>query len=51
MMNRLRASTGEDHPQVARLAVFGQSVVRQLGLRAIVNLVTGAGVTILLLVC
>jgi AI-2 transport protein TqsA len=50
MMNRLRASTGEDHPQVARLSVFGRSVIRQLGLRAIVNLVTAAGVTILLLV-
>jgi AI-2 transport protein TqsA len=50
MMNRLRASTTTDHPQVERLAVFGQSVIRQLGLRAIVNLVTAAGVTILLLV-
>jgi AI-2 transport protein TqsA len=50
MMNRLRASTGEDHPQVARLTVFGHSVIRQLGLRAIVNLATAAGVTILLLV-
>ena len=50
MMNRLRASTGEDHPQVERLSVFGHSVIRQLGLRAIVNLATAAGVTILLLV-
>jgi predicted PurR-regulated permease PerM len=50
MMNRLRASTGPEHPQVERLAVFGHSVVRQLGLRAIVNLFTAAGVTILLLV-
>jgi AI-2 transport protein TqsA len=50
MMNRLRASTATDHPQVERLAVFGQSVIRQLGLRAIVNLVTAAGVMILLLV-
>jgi AI-2 transport protein TqsA len=49
MMNRLRASTGSDHPQVERLTVFGRNVVRQLGLRAIVNLITGAGVTILLL--
>jgi predicted PurR-regulated permease PerM len=32
------------------LAVFGQNVVRQFGLRAVVNLVTGAGVTVLLLV-
>src|SRR5215217_4879349 len=50
MMNRLRASTGEDHPQVARLAVFGRSVIRQLGLRAIVNLFTATGVVLLLLV-
>jgi AI-2 transport protein TqsA len=35
---------------VARLTEVGQNVVRQFGLRAIVNLVTGAGVTILLLV-
>jgi AI-2 transport protein TqsA len=48
MMNRLRASVSEDNPQVARLTVVGQSVVRQFGLRAIVNLVTGAGVTVLL---
>src|SRR5215211_5292194 len=50
MMNRLHASAGRDRPQVARLTVFGRNVVRQLGLRAIVNLVTGAGVTVLLLV-
>jgi AI-2 transport protein TqsA len=50
MMNRLRASTTTDHPQVERLTVFGRSVIRQLGLRAIVNLATAAGVTILLLV-
>lgn len=50
MMNRLRASTGSDHPQVERLTVFGRNVVRQLGLRAIVNLFTGAGVIVLLLV-
>ena len=50
MMNRLRASTTTDHPQVERLTVFGHSVIRQLGLRAIVNLATAAGVTILLLV-
>jgi AI-2 transport protein TqsA len=48
MMNRLRASS--DNPRVARLTTVGQSVVRQFGLRAIVNLVTGAGVTILLFV-
>jgi AI-2 transport protein TqsA len=50
MMDRLRSSAGSDHPQVERLTVFGQNVVRQLGLRAIVNLVTGAGVTILMFV-
>jgi AI-2 transport protein TqsA len=50
MMNRLRASAGEDHPQVARLALFGRSVVRQLGLRAIVNLATATGVVLLLFV-
>jgi AI-2 transport protein TqsA len=50
MMNRLHASAGRDRPQVERLTVFGRNVVRQLGLRAIVNLVTGAGVTILLFV-
>jgi AI-2 transport protein TqsA len=50
MMNRLRASTGEDHPQVARLTVFGHSVIRQLGLRAIVNLATATGVVLLLFV-
>src|SRR5215210_5819299 len=50
MMNRLRTSAGSDHPQVERLTVFGRNVVRQLGLRAIVNLFTGAGVVVLLLV-
>src|SRR5918995_949974 len=48
MMDRLRASASSDNPQVARLTTVGRSVVRQFGLRAIVNLVTGAGVTILL---
>jgi predicted PurR-regulated permease PerM len=50
MMNRLRASTGPEHPQVTRLTVFGHSVVRQLGLRAIVNLATATGVVVLLVV-
>ena len=48
MMNRLRTGAGRDNPQVQRLTAVGRSVVRQFGLRAIVNLVTGAGVTILL---
>ena len=50
MMNRLHASTDSDSPQVERLTVFGRNVVRQLGLRAIVNLVTGAGVIVLMFV-
>ncbi len=50
LMSRLQASTSANHPQVERLTVFGRSVVRQLGLRAIVNLITGAGVTVLLFV-
>src|SRR5918996_6408560 len=50
MMNRLRASTRTDHPQVERLSVFGRSVIRQLGLRAIVNLATASGVVLLLFV-
>jgi AI-2 transport protein TqsA len=50
MMDRLRASVSGDNSQVARLTAVGQSVVLQFGLRAIVNLVTGAGVTVLLLV-
>jgi AI-2 transport protein TqsA len=48
MMARLRASVHEDNPQVARLTAVGQNVVLQFGLRAIVNLVTGAGVTVLM---
>jgi AI-2 transport protein TqsA len=48
MMGRLRASAGSDHPQLKSMMTFGHSVVRQLGLRAIVNLATGAGVVILL---
>ena len=50
LMDRLRASAGRDHPQVERLAFVGQGVVRQFGLRAILNLVTALGVTVLLLV-
>ena len=50
MMDRLRAGVRADNPQVARLTVVGQSVVRQFGLRAIVNLVTAVGVTVLLFV-
>ena len=50
MMNRLRASASSDNPQVASLTTVGQAVVLQFGLRAIVNLVTGAGVSLLLFV-
>src|SRR5215217_5708020 len=50
MMGRLRASAGSDHPQLKSMMTFGHSVVRQLGLRALVNLFTGAGVVVLLLV-
>jgi AI-2 transport protein TqsA len=48
MMDRLRSGTSRDNPQVERLTTVGRSVVRQFGLRAIVNLVTGAGVTVML---
>lgn len=47
---RLRKSTTQDNEQVARLSGIGSSVVRQFGLRAIVNLITGVGVVILLLI-
>jgi AI-2 transport protein TqsA len=50
MMNRLRASVAQGNPQVQQLTAVGQGVVRQFGLRAVVNLVTGAGVTVMLLV-
>jgi AI-2 transport protein TqsA len=49
MMDRLPASVAQDNPQVARLTVIGQNVVLQFGLRAIVNLVTALGITLLLL--
>jgi AI-2 transport protein TqsA len=49
MMNRLHASVSRNHPQAERLIVFGRNVVRQLGLRAIVNLITAVGVGVLLL--
>ncbi|HEX2742600.1 MAG TPA: AI-2E family transporter, partial [Rubrobacter sp.] len=48
MMERLRTSTSSENQQVERLTTVGRSVVRQFGLRAIVNLVTGAGVTVML---
>ncbi len=48
MMERLRTSVAQDNPQVARLTVIGQSVALSFGLRAIVNLVTGLGITLVL---
>src|SRR3712207_5003835 len=50
IMNRLSSSTAQDSPQLAGVIVVGKYVVRQFGLRALINLITGAGVTILLLV-
>lgn len=49
LMERLQRNVGSDHPQVERLAFVGRGVVRQFGLRAILNLVTAFGVTVLLL--
>src|SRR3954447_15314204 len=48
MMGRLRASVPGDDPRVAGLIEVGHNVVRQFGLRAIVNLFTAVGVTLLL---
>ncbi|HKH37867.1 MAG TPA: AI-2E family transporter [Rubrobacter sp.] len=45
--------TAEPHPRrprVERLTFVGKSVVRQFGLRAVIDLATGAGVAILLFV-
>jgi predicted PurR-regulated permease PerM len=49
LMKRLRTTTAEDNPLVQRLTTFGQGVVRQFGLRGIVNAVTGTAITIILL--
>jgi AI-2 transport protein TqsA len=48
MMDHLRASAGTDHPRIERLTFVGQSVVRQFGLRAVINVVTAAGITVML---
>ena len=48
MMERLRTSVARDNPQVERLTVIGQSVALSFGLRAIVNLVTALGISLLL---
>ena len=50
IMNRLSSSPAQDSPQLAGVMVVGQYVVRQFGLRALINVITGTGVTILLLV-
>src|SRR5829696_6051784 len=50
MMRRLQASVEGDHPRIERLFAVGKGVTRQFALRAVVNLATGAGVTLLLLV-
>lgn len=44
MMRRMRAGLGEDHPLAMRLSLVGPKVVRYFGLRAYLNLLTGAGV-------
>jgi predicted PurR-regulated permease PerM len=44
MMARMRAGLGEDHPLAVRLSQIGPKVVHYFGIRAYVNLLTGAGV-------
>ena len=50
MMRRLQASVEGEHPRIEQLFAVGKGVTRQFALRAVVNLATGAGVTLLLLV-
>jgi predicted PurR-regulated permease PerM len=50
IMRRLQASVEGEHPRVERLFDVGKGVTRQFALRAVVNLATGAGVILLLLV-
>jgi len=50
MMRRLQASVEGEHPRIERLFAVGKGVTRQFALRAVVNLATGVGVTLLLLV-
>jgi AI-2 transport protein TqsA len=50
MMNRLSSSPAQDSPQLAGVMVVGQYVMRQFGLRALINIITGTGVTVLLLI-
>jgi predicted PurR-regulated permease PerM len=48
IMARLRASLREGDPNIARLSVYGRDVSQYFILRAAVNAVTGAGVTLVL---
>jgi AI-2 transport protein TqsA len=50
LMGRLNSSSAQNRPQLAGVMVVGQYVVRQFGLRALINIITGTGVTVLLLV-
>jgi AI-2 transport protein TqsA len=50
MMRRLQASVEGEHPRIEQLFDVGKGVTHQFALRAVVNLATGAGVTLLLLV-
>ena len=50
MMRRLQSSVEEGHPRIERLFAVGKGVTRQFALRAVVNLATSTGVTLLLLV-
>lgn len=43
---RLRASLGEQHPQVRQLPELGRTIARQFGLRAVVNACTGAAIAV-----
>ena len=50
MMRRLQASVEGAHPRIEQLFTVGKGVTHQFALRAVVNLATGVGVTLLLLV-
>ena len=46
MVARMRAGLGEEYPLVVRLTTVSPKVVRYFGVRAYVNLLTGAGATV-----
>jgi AI-2 transport protein TqsA len=48
LVQRAMANIPADNPQLVRLLTFGKSVVRQFGLRGIVNAITGCGFALLL---